>query len=35
MTATYKMLFIFSPFISKLNILPPYRVVFAMSSEEE
>ena len=32
MTATYKMLFIFSPFIVKLNIISVYKVVLAVSS---
>jgi hypothetical protein len=32
MTATYKMLFIFSPSIVKLNIISAYRVVLAVSS---
>jgi len=32
MTATYKMLFIISPFIVKLNIISGYRVVLAVSS---
>jgi hypothetical protein len=32
MTATYKMLFIFSPFIVKLNIISAYRVALAVSS---